>query len=131
MVLLFTLPILLGLIIYVRITITPAYLNQEFKSWLIGVLIVLLLDLILGFVVYKVYTGTQSHKKVEEHSGNQNKIYEYEKDREKLIYKLSEYEINNEKHKYFLTEIKKLDKNTAEMEKKIKVYKLVTDMEGA
>ena len=76
-------------------------------------------------LVYKIYTGTQSHKKVEEHSNNQNKILEYERNRERLIYKLSEYEIDNEKRKYLLAEIDKLDNKTEEMEKQIKVYKLL------
>ncbi|MBQ9610745.1 MAG: metallophosphoesterase [Lachnospiraceae bacterium] len=130
MVLLFVVPVFVALAIYVMITVAPAYLNQVFKPWLIRVLIVLLMDVVLGYLVYKIYTGTQSHKKVEEHSDNQNKIYEYEKDREKLIYKLSEYEINNEKHKYFLDEIKNLDKKTEEMDRNIKIYKLITDTEG-
>ena len=127
MVLLFVVPVLVGLVIYVMITVAPAYLNQEFKPWLIRVLIVLLLDAILGFLVYKLYTGTQSHKKVEEHSGNQNKINEYEREREKLIFKLSEYEINNEKHKFFLSEIKKLEQKTEELKKKIRTYNLIVN----
>ena len=130
LVLLFVVPVLVALAIYIMITVMPAYLNQELKPWLIGVLIVLVLDAILGLLVYRIYTSTQSHKKVEEHSSNQNKIYGYEKDREKLILNLSEYEINNEKHRYFLSEIKNLDDKISDMEKKIRVYKLITDMEG-
>ena len=119
------LPILICLALYVMVTFFPSVImgveKKLFKSVLIGIVAVI----IIGISSYKLFDITQKNKMLKRHSEYMNSIDILEKERERLIFKLSEYEIDNEKHKYFLEEENKINEKLDEIEKKYKVYNLI------
>ena len=119
------LPVLICLALYFVVSFFPSVImgveEKLFKSVLIGIIAVI----IIGISSYKLFDITQKNKKLKRHSEYMNSIDILEKEREKLILKLSEYEIDNEKHKYFLDEENKINEKLEEIEKKYKVYNLI------
>ncbi len=118
-------PILVCLALYVMVTFFPSVIlgveKHVYKAIIIGIAVTIL----AGYSGYKIFNITQKNKKIKKHSEYRNRIDIIEKERERLIFKLSELEIDNEKHKYFLGEERKINEKLEEIEKKYKVYSLI------
>ena len=120
-------PILICLALYVAVTFFPSVImgieKRVYKTMLIGIMAAI----IIAYFTYKLYNITQHNKKVKLHSEYRNRIDVIEKERERLIFKLSEYEIDNEKHKFFVKEEEKVNKKLEDIERKYKVYSLILE----
>ena len=125
MVLWCVLPTLLCLALYFMVTFFPSVIMGVEKTLIKSVLIGIIAVIIIGILSYKLFDITQKNKKLKRHSEYMNSIDILEKERERLMFKLSEYEIDNEKHKYFLEEESKINEKLDEIEKKYKVYNLI------
>lgn len=121
----FVCPILLCAILYVIVEFFPAVLMGREKKIYLFVAATIVFVTVLAYVVYNLYNVLQRNKKIKKHSDLRNKIDMIEKDREKLIFKLSEYEIDNEKHRYYIDEEKRINSKIDDLERKYKTYSLI------
>lgn len=120
-------PILICLALYVAVAFFPSVIYGVEKRIYKIILIGIILSIIIAYFAYKIYNITQHNKKIKKHSEYRNRIDIIEKEREKLIFKLSEYEIDNEKHKFFVGEEEKVNEKLEDIERKYKVYSLILD----
>lgn len=121
----FICPILLCALICVAVTFFPAVILGKEKKVYLFIVITIAFITVLAYVVYKLFNVFQKNKKIKKHSDYRNRIDIIEKDRERLTFKLSEYEIDNEKHKYYVDEEKKINSKIEDIERKYKTYNLI------
>ena len=118
-------PLVLYLLFYIIVNIFPDIILGREKKLYIFIAVMLVIITAFAFGAYKLFNLFQKNKKIKKHSDYRNRIDIIEKDREKLTFKLSEYEIDNEKHKYYIDEEKKIDGKIEEIERKYKTYNLI------
>ncbi|MBQ9200067.1 MAG: metallophosphoesterase [Lachnospiraceae bacterium] len=118
-------PVLICALLYTIVTFFPAVMFGVERKIYKVIIISIVAAIIIAYIVYTLYNITQKNKKIKKHSEYKNRIDIIEKEREKLILKLSEYEIDNEKHKHFIDEEIKINEKLDDIEKKYKIYSLI------